>query len=327
MSFMQSSVLKYIIRRLIYMIPVLLGVSIITFVTMHAAGDPVNIIKSLNPRIDPISLQGLISYYGLDKPLPVQYLNWLANLLRLNFGESITQHAPVNAIIGDWFLWTVELQVISVGLSLALSIPIGINAAKKPYSKSDVSVTSFSILGVSMPTYWLGIILIIVFSYELGWLPFGGAYGDVVIWGGNRIIDHIAHLVLPVIVLVYVTLAQNVRLIRANMLEALRSDYVLAARASGISENKITYRYALRNAISPVITFLGITLGAVIGGAPMTEYVFSWPGLGREFVAATSRMDFPVIMAITIIITAMTLLANLAVDIAYVVVDPRVRLE
>jgi ABC-type dipeptide/oligopeptide/nickel transport system permease component len=178
-----------------------------------------------------------------------------------------------------------------------------------------------------MPTFWLGLILIIIFSYNLQWLPSEGAYGTTYCWGGNPFLDQIAHMILPVTVLVYVSLAQNIRLIRANMLEVLRSDYILAARASGISENKITYKYALRSAISPVITFLGISLGTVIAGAPMTEYVFNWPGLGRKFVEATTNLDFPVVMAITMIITIMALVANLIVDIFYVYIDPRIRLR
>jgi ABC-type dipeptide/oligopeptide/nickel transport system permease component len=225
----------------------------------------------------------------------------------------------------------VELQIISIILSVALSIPIGIMSAKNQYSKKDIAVTSFALFGVSMPTFWFGIILIIIFSYSLGLLPSAGAVGSPYLWPvlgiTNPLLDQLAHLIMPVVVLTYVSLAQNVRLVRANMLEVLRSDYILAARASGLSERIVLYKHALRNTITPIITYLGLSLGAVVGGAPMTEYVFNWPGLGRRFVDAATNLDFPVIMGITMIITLMTLIANLIVDISYAFIDPRIQVE
>jgi len=316
---------RYIVRRLIYMIPVFLGISIISFFVMYAAGDPMNIIRLGRPAITQETIDGLRAYYGLDKPIPIQYLNWLTNILQFDFGKSLYGGKPVNLLIGNWAWETVKLQLISILLALAISIPIGINSAKKQYSKQDVAVTSLSLFGVSMPTFWLGLILIIIFSFQQGWLPSAGARGAPYIWWGNPFLDEIAHLIMPVTVLVYVMLAQNIRLIRANMLEILRSDYILAARASGLSERKVVYKYALRNAIGPVITYLGISLGAIIAGAPMTEYVFNWPGLGRRYVDAAMRLDFPLVMGITMIVTIMTLIANLIIDICYVYIDPRIR--
>ena len=324
----QSSMFRYIVRRLIYMIPVALGISIIVFITMYAAGDPISLIKAGKPNIDQATLDSLKAYYGLDKPIPVQYLNWLGNILQLNFGQSLYGGGPVNGIIIPKIWPTIELQVISLLIAFAISIPIAVYSAKKPYSKQDIAVTSFSLFGVSMPTFWFGLILIIVFSFNLGWLPSAGSVGAAgFLWGGNVFVDAVAHLILPVTVLVYVSLAQNIRLIRANMLEVLRSDYILAARASGIPERKIVYRYALRNAITPAVTFLGISLGTMIAGAPMTEYVFSWPGLGRQYVASTLGLDFPTVMGITMIITVMALIANLIMDVLYVYIDPRVRIR
>jgi ABC-type dipeptide/oligopeptide/nickel transport system permease component len=326
-GFLTSSLFKYIVRRLLYMIPLFIGISIVSFFVMYAAGDPLNIIRAGRPNVDQATIDALRAYYGLDQPIPLQYLRWLSNLLQGNFGKSLYGGRPVNLIIGSWFWETVKLMLSSTLIAFFVSIPIGINSAKKQYSKQDVVVTSFSLFGVSMPTFWLGIILIIAFSYRLGWLPSAGAYGQPNPWWSNAFWDQIAHLIMPVAVLVYVGLAQNVRLIRANMLEVLRSDYILAARASGLSERTIIYKYALRNAISPVITFLGVALGAIIAGAPMTEYTFGWPGLGRRFVDAATLLDFPVIMGITMIITIMTLIANLIVDIIYVYIDPRIRLR
>jgi ABC-type dipeptide/oligopeptide/nickel transport system permease component len=326
-SLLGSPMLRYIVRRLLYMIPVFLGISIISFFVMYAAGDPIDIITLGRPAITQEAKDALRAYYGLDKPVPVQYLNWLTNLLQGNFGKSLYGGRPVNRLIGNWAWETIKLQLISILTAFAISIPIGINSAKKQYSKQDITVTSISLFGVSMPTFWLGLILIIIFSFQLGWLPSAGARGAPYLWWDNPILDQLAHLIMPVTVLVYVMLAQNVRLIRANMLEILRSDYILSARASGLSERKVIYKYALRNAIGPVITYLGISLGAIIAGAPMTEYVFNWPGLGRRFVDAAMRLDFPLVMGITMIITIMTLIANLIIDICYVYIDPRIRLR
>jgi ABC-type dipeptide/oligopeptide/nickel transport system permease component len=327
-SIFGSAMFRYIVRRLIYMIPVVLGISIIAFMTMYAAGDPISIIKAGKPNVDQTTINGLRTYYGLDQPVPVQYLRWLTNIAQLNFGKSLYGGQPVNLIIGPKIWPTIELQIVSLLIAFAISIPIAVHSARKPYSKQDVTITSLSLFGVSMPTFWFGLILIIVFSFSLGWFPSAGSQGVAgFVWWGNPFLDQIAHLILPVGVLVYVSLAQNIRLIRANMLEVLRSDYILAARASGISERKVVYRYALRNAITPAVTFLGIALGGMIAGAPMTEYVFSWPGLGRQYVASTLGLDFPTIMGITMIITVMTLIANLIMDILYVYIDPRVRIR
>ena len=322
--------IRYIVRRLLYMVPLLIGISIISFITMYAAGDPITIITMGRPMITEDQRRALRVYYGLDKPIPIQYFNWLTNIVKGDFGISFGGQ-PVRLLIGQWFWPTVELQLISIVLSVALSIPIGIMSAKNQYSKRDMTVTSVALFGVSMPTFWLGVILIIVFSYNLGWLPSAGAIGAPYLWPvfgiTNPILDHLAHLILPVTVLTYVSLAQNVRLVRANMLEVLRSDYILAARASGLSERLVIYKHALRNSIMPVITYLGISLGSVVGGAPMTEYVFNWPGLGRRFVTAAMDLDFPLVMGITMIITLMTLVANLIVDLSYAFIDPRIRVE
>ena len=324
--------MRYIVRRLLYMVPLLIGISIISFITMYAAGDPITIVTMGRPTITEAQRQALRVYYGLDKPVPIQYLNWLSNILRGDFGKSFSYGGqPVRLLIEQWFWPTVLLQFISIILSVALSIPIGIMSAKNQYSKRDIAITSIALFGVSMPTFWLGVILIIIFSYNLGWLPSAGAIGAPYLWPifgvTDPFLDHLAHLILPVAVLIYVSLAQNVRLVRANMLEVLRSDYILAARASGLSERLVIYKHALRNSITPVITYLGISLGSVVGGAPMTEYVFNWPGLGRRFVDAAMNLDFPVIMGITMIITLMTLVANLIVDVSYAFIDPRVRVE
>jgi ABC-type dipeptide/oligopeptide/nickel transport system permease component len=191
----------------------------------------------------------------------------------------------------------------------------------------DYAVTSIAIFGYSMPTFWLGIMLIIVFSFNLGWLPSSGTSGVNFMWWGNPLLDHLAHLVLPVFVLTYVELATFVRLVRSNMLEVLRQDYILAARSSGLSDRTVTYRYALRNAITPVVTVIALTFGSALGGAPALETTFSWPGLGLAFTRAALVLDIPLVQGITIVITLMVLVANLILDLTYALLDPRVRID
>ncbi|MDV3276938.1 MAG: ABC transporter permease [Nitrososphaerales archaeon] len=322
---------RYIIRRLIYMVPLFIGISLVSFVVMYAAGDPIKIVTAANPRISQAQRAALSAYYGLNLPLPEQYLRWLTNLAQGNFGTSFFAGLPVSQLIWNWLPNTVELQVVSIALSLVIGIPIGIYSALHRYSKPDVGMTVFALFGISMPTFWIGIILIFIFSYVLGWFPSAGAYGYPVMWcpGGvcNPLLDHLGHLFLPTMVLTYVSLALNVRVMRSAMLDVMRQDYILAARASGLKERLVVYKHAARNAITPVVTFLGLSIGAILGGAPLTETVFNWPGLGRLFVNRVGVLDFPTIMGITMIITLMTLIANLITDLSYAWIDPRIRIE
>lgn len=333
------SVLKYVVRRLAFMIPMFVGISIIVFLTMYAAGNPLQIIIRGNPRIlqNPDYIKAIEAYYGLDKPIPIQYLTWLSNFLRLNLGNSLYGGLPVNSLVGGWIWLTVELQLIPLILALAISIYVGVLSARKQYSKTDAVVTTTALFGISMPTFFFGILLVLAFSAHLGWLPSFGAVGATRLWPWMKpveqgtpfefFVDHLMHLILPTIVLTYVNLAMFVRVIRASMLEVLRQDYILAARASGLPEGKVIYSHALRNALSPVLTLVGLYFGAIVAGAPMTERVFSWPGLGRAYVNATEGLDFPVIMGITMIVVVMTLVTNLITDLLYAVIDPRIRIE
>ena len=321
-----ASLFRYIIRRLLFMIPVFLGVAMLTFFVGNAAGSPLDLIRIFLRNPSPAVIEALRHYYHLDQPVWLRFLYWLWDLLHFNLGISTSGRAVTDQI-GAWALTTLELQVISLLLAVVIGIPVGVYSALHQYSKSDYAITTFAIFGYSMPTFWLGIMLIIVFSFELGWLPSSGAAGITYNWGGNVVLDWLAHLALPVTVLTYVTLATIVRLVRANMLEVLRQDFILAARASGLSERAVTYRYALRNAITPVVTVVGLSFGAALGGAPATETVFSWPGLGFAFARAAGVLDIPLVQGITIVITIMVLLANLITDLAYAVLDPRVRIE
>lgn len=318
-----ASVARYIIRRLLFMIPVFLGVAILTYAVGNAAGSPIDLIRAGLRNPSPEVMETLRQYYHLDRPVYERFLLWLWQLLHGDLGVSISGR-PVAQQIGQWFWTTMELQVIALVLAIAIGIPVGIYSATHQYSKSDYAVTSLAIFGYSMPTFWLGIMLIIVFSFELGVLPSSGATGITFMWGGNPVTDSLAHLALPVAVLTYAQTATFVRLVRANMLEVMKQDYILAARASGLSERTVTYRYALRNAITPVVTLVGLGFGASLGGAPATETTFTWPGLGYAFTQAALLLDIPLVQGITVVITIMVLAANLITDLVYALLDPRV---
>lgn len=326
-----SPTTAYAIRRLIFMVPTLVGVSVIVFFLMYTTGDPISLIKFSSPNISSESLEILRAYYGLDKPVPVQYANWLWNFVRFDLGLSITMSRPVNEIIGSIAWETAKLQLTAMAIALAISIPVAVRSAVKQYSKSDYLVTTVAIFGVSMPPFWFGAILIVLFSFHLGWFPSGGAKGLTELWptilGTSPLMDELVHLVLPAMVIAYVWMALFIRILRANLLEVLREDYVLAARASGLSERRVIYGHALRNATSPLVTFVGVRIGLIFAGAPMTETVFNWPGLGYTFVLAATSLDFPVVMGIIMVITLMVIITTLVVDLAYAYLDPRIRLR
>jgi ABC-type dipeptide/oligopeptide/nickel transport system permease component len=308
------------------MIPVFLGVAILTFAVGNAAGNPIDLIRAGIRNPNPAVLKALTDYYHLDRPVWERFLYWLWDLIHGNLGVSLSGR-PVISQIAPWTFTTLELQILALILSVAIGIPVGVFSSKHQYSKADYAITSTAIFGYSMPTFWLGIMLIVIFSMWLGWLPSNGAVSVSWLWWGNSILDRIAHLILPTAVLTYVEVATFVRLVRANMLEVMRQDYILAARASGLSERTVTYRYALRNAISPVVTIIGLSFGAALAGAPGLETTFSWPGLGYAFTQAALTLDIPLVEGITIVITVMVLIANLLTDLVYAMIDPRVTVQ
>jgi ABC-type dipeptide/oligopeptide/nickel transport system permease component len=284
-----------------------------------------------NPHITPEARQHLTEYYGLDKPLYYQFFIFLAELFQGNLGNSYALRGgiAVTTLIGDYAWLTFELQLAALFFSLLIAIPIGIISAKRQYSKLDVTVTTTSLLGTCIPIFYMGIIAIIIFAYFLGWFPAGGAHSILPerYPFGSYALDELWHMALPTAVLTFATLAPIVLLVRSSMLEVLRQDYILAARASGLSERSVIYKHALRNALIPVVTYVGLYFGAMLAGAPITEKVFNWPGVGRLFVEATTKLDFPIIMGVTVFITIMTLIANLITDITYGYIDPRIRVE
>ena len=323
--------IRYLIRRLLYLIPLFFGILIIVFVATRLAGNPVQLMTIQNPHITPEFRQQLTEYYGLDKPVYYQFFLFIGQLLQGNLGNSYAIRGGISVVtlIDDYAWLTIQLQLLALILSLFIAIPIGITSAKKQYSKLDVTVTTTSLLGTCIPVFYMGIIAIIIFSYFLGWFPASGANAILTerYLFGSFEIDRLWHMVLPTAVLTFAILAPVVLLVRSSMLEVLRQDYILAARASGLSERTVIYKHALRNALIPVVTYVGLYFGGMLAGAPITETVFNWPGVGRLFVEATTKLDFPVIMGITVFITIMTLIANLITDITYGYIDPRIRLE
>ena len=281
-------------------------------------------LRQASPQV----LAALRAYYHVDQPVYIRYLYWLWDILHLNLGVSVSG-TPVMERMGPWVLTTLELQIPSLILAVLIGVPLGVYSARHQYSKRDITVTTFALFGYSMPTFWLGLMMIIIFSLYLGWLPSFGAQGlnPLNPWWGSELGDRLAHLIMPLLVLTYVELATFVRLMRGNMLQTLREDYILAARSCGLKERTVVYKHALRNAITPIVTILGLSFGSALAGAPGLETTFSWPGLGYQFVQATFALDIPMIIGITIIITLMLMVANLITDLVYGMIDPRIRLS
>jgi peptide/nickel transport system permease protein len=331
MHVVQSPLTRYIVRRLLYLIPTFLGILVLVFVASRLAGDPVRLMTGLNPRITPEARQALTEYYGLDQPIYIQFFKYMWELFQGNLGNSYALRGgtAVNTLIGERAWETFKLQLISLFFSLLIAIPVGILSARKQYSKLDVTVTTVSLAGTCIPVFYLGIVGILLFSYFLGWFPPFGAHTLLAerYFLGNYTMDELWHLALPGTILTFVSLAPIVLLVRSSMLEILRQDYILAARAGGLSERTVIYKHALRNALIPVVTYVGLYFGGMLAGAPITETVFNWPGVGRLYVEAVGKLDFPLIMGITVFITLMTLIANVVTDVTYAYIDPRIRYE
>ena len=321
-----GSLLNYVIRRALFAIPVFLAVSILTFLITNAAGNPVDIVRLGIRSPTAAQLEQIREFFHVNEPIYIRYFYWLGDFLRGNMGQSLYTGSVAAKII-PWIGTTLELQIPALLLALGIGIPIGVYSAKHQYSKGDYAITTTAIFGISMPTFWVGIMGIIVFSYYLKWLPAYGAYSSYPpYWWGNPPLDALAHVILPLSVLTLVSIATITRLTRVNMLEVLRQDYVLAGRASGLSEFKVTYKHALKNAITPVVTVVGLSFGTLLAGAPALETTFSWPGLGFAILTAATKLDLPTVQLIIMIITIMVLIANIITDLAYAFLDPRVRI-
>jgi len=323
--------MTYTIRRLIVIVPTFFLISIIIFTLINLApGDPITIMFANNPaRATPELIEKLIKEYGLDQPIFVQYLVWVGKMVRGDFGYSYVYNKPVISIISIRVPRTLELMLMVQAVSLVLAIILGVVSAVKQYSLTDALAKVGALVGYSAPSFWLGLIGIIVFAGYLKWLP---AFGTQTVGIPYPTIfhvwfDHFKHLFLPVTILSFGWMAYLLRLVRSSMLEVLRSDYILTARAKGLSERVVIYKHALRNALLPVVTYEGYAVGFLLSGAAVIESVFSWPGLGTFMVEAATSRDYPTLMGLSMIVTLMVLISNLIADLSYAVVDPRIRYE
>ncbi|EWH23209.1 ABC transporter permease [Bacillus licheniformis] len=313
--------ITYIIRRTLMSIPILFGITILSFAIMKAApGDPMALM--MDPTISAGDREKFIEKYGLDEPEHVQYLKWLGNMIQGDFGTSIVRKGtPVTDLIMARLPNTLLLMLVSTILALLISIPLGVLSARRPYSKLDYGITFTSFIGLAVPNFWLGLILIMFLAVNLGWFPTGGVMtlnADFSLW------DRIHHLILPAFVLATADMAGLTRYTRSSMLDVLRQDYMRTARAKGFKENRVVYKHGLRNGLLPVITIFGLMIPSFIGGAVVTEQIFSWPGLGKLFVDSAFQRDYPVIMAMTVISATLVVIGNLVADILYAMVDPRI---
>jgi peptide/nickel transport system permease protein len=333
--------LSYIIKRVLWMIPLLIGISLISFFIMHLApGDITNNEGAFNPKSSAESRQKLRELYNLDKPVIVQYGLWMKRMVKLDFGNSFaTHHKPVfwgstdkdgnytKGMIQEALPITIIINVIGLVITLILAIPIGIIAARKHTRWQDQSITLFNFIGFSIPGFWLSLMLMYWLGVANDWLPISGIhslnYDSLSTLG--KIKDTFSHLFMPVIIPSVTGLASITLFVKSGMLDVLHQDYITTARAKGLGENKVVYTHALRNALLPLITIIGLSIPGLIGGSVISEQIFAIPGMGKLFYGAVMARDFPVVMGILTIGSALTLIGNLVADIAYAWADPRVR--
>jgi len=319
----------YILKRLGLMVPMLLGITLISFTVIHLApGTPTDMQTTLNPKASLEAQKRLRELYGLDKPLMVQYGDWLTRLVHLDFGRSFSpDRRPVWDKIKERIGITLSLNLLSLIIILAVSIPIGVIAAYRAHSWFDQATTLFVFFGFAMPTFWLALLLIMFFGVHLDWLPISGLtslnFRQFTFW--QKVQDLGAHVTLPVLVAAFGGLAGMSRYMRANMLEVIRQDYITTARAKGLPERVVIFKHALRNALLPVITILGLSVPGLIGGSVIFESIFAIPGMGQLFYGAVMARDYPLVMGELVIGAVLTLLGNMLADVGYALVDPRIR--
>lgn len=329
----------YLLRRLLLTIPILLGVSMLVFFMLHSAGgDPATLM--LGSRADPDAIAELRAELGLDRPLWVQYVDFLSGAVRGDFGRSYRSNSPVVAEIAARFPATIELAVAAMGIAVVVGVVVGTVAAVRRHTIFDYLSSAGVLLGISIPTFWLGIILIIVFGLWLRWLPISGRVDPRLgadpsvpfltvtsLLQGNWAVagDAFRHLILPALTLAAWPAAIVARMTRASLLESLGQDYAHTARGKGLPERLIVVRHAARNALLPVLTVVGLEFGTLLGGAVVTETIFAWPGLGQLTVAAIGARDYQVIQGVVVLLAAVFVVLNLMVDVLYAVLDPRIR--
>lgn len=311
--------LAYIIRRLLLLIPVLLLVGVIVFTLMHLTpGDQASIM--LGREATEEQKEALRERLGLNEPVPVQFVNWFSNALRLDFGESLFIGKPVTEALLERAEPTGLLAVYALTLSVILAVPAGVFAAVRANSLLDRVLMMLSVSGVAIPSFFLGILLILLFAVVLGWLPSGG-YVDI----GEDPVQHFKYMALPTFALGFSAAGLLARVVRSTMLDVLNEDYVRTAFAKGLRERRVVVRHAFRNALIPVLTIIGISFAGMLGGAVVIETVFNIPGMGRLLVQSVTRRDIPVVQGAVMTVAALEILVMLALDVLYVYVDPRIR--
>ena len=321
---------KYVIKRLLLIIPMLIGISLIMFFIMHLApGDPASIRYGLNPEVSGSAREAFSKMYDLDKPVVEQYFLWIKRLITFDFGRSLIDDRPVIEKILSRLPATLLLQVTSLIIIFSIAMPIGIISAVKRNSVFDRVTTIIVFIGYAMPTFWLAILLILFFGFRLEWFPISGmrpwytAYLDTF----GQVKDLLWHMVLPVVATAFGGLAALSRYSRSSMIEVMGENYILTARAKGLDEKRVILVHALKNALLPIVTIMGLTLPVLISGSFIFETIFAWPGMGRLGYEAIMNYDYPVVMGVGVIATVLTLLGVLLSDIMYAFVDPRIRIE
>jgi len=322
--------LRYTIRRLLLLVPVILGAAVIAFaLLLFIPGDPA--VALLGQNVTGPELARFRHLLGLDRPVAVQLGLYLWHVVRGDFGESITLHTPVLRLIASTLPATLELATASLLLAIGVGIPMGLLAARRRGGLVDTGTMVVAQLGVSMPVFWLGVLLILLFAVKLNWLPSFGRGEPLLgaIASGNlaAVTDSALHLLLPAVTLAFFNLALLSRLTRWAVLEVLEEDYVRTARAKGQRERVVLYHHALRNALLPIITIIGLQFGNALGGAVVTETIYGWPGMGRLVVQAIGQRDFPVVQGAVLVLALLFSLVNVVVDLTYALVDPRIRYE
>jgi peptide/nickel transport system permease protein len=314
--------LSYLVRRLLQTVVLLLVVSVVVFALVTQAPGGPGIL--LDRNMGPAEIAAMRAALGLDQPVHVQYVRWLGQVLGGNLGVSYQAGLPVLEIIGQMLPNTLLLSAAALVLSLVVAIPAGVISAARPYSKTDQAVTFLALFGISVPTFWFGLMLIVLFSIVLGWLPPGGLR---TIGAPPSALDMGRHLIMPAFVLGMASMALFARYTRSSTMSVLRQDYVRTARSKGLPERAVLYRHALRPALLTIVTVVGVQLPRLVGGAAITETVFAWPGMGSLAVRAAFERDYPMIMGITLVISAVVAASSLLVDVLYVYIDPRIRYE
>ncbi|MFP3867329.1 MAG: ABC transporter permease [Desulfobacteraceae bacterium] len=321
--------LAYLIKRLLLMIPLLVGITLVSFVVIHLApGSPTDVQTMMQPKASLEAQKRLREIYGLDRPLHVQYWDWLKRLARFDLGQSFSPDArPVWDKIRERIGVTISINLLAMLLILVIAIPIGVISATYPNSWFDQATTLFVFLGFAMPGFWLALLLMMFFGVYLDWLPLSGLtshfYEQFTLW--EKIKDLAYHLTLPVLVSAFGGLAGMSRYMRGNMLEVIRQDYITTARAKGLPERTVIFKHAMKNALMPVITILGLSVPGLIGGSVIFESIFAIPGMGQLFYQAVMSRDYPLVMGELVIGALLTLIGNLLADISYALADPRLR--